>query len=113
MSLSITTVTAGDTATMTCTTTLDIFSSYSSGKTTVTVQLLRGVQQVGSTVTTTGTGATRTGLFTISNMNTSSADSYQCRATVEYIGVNEQFVMEPSPTDSTAASLTVQSKLLC
>ena len=110
MSLSSTTVTAGDTATMTCTTTLVMFSSYSSGTITVTVQLLRGVQQVGSTVTTTGTGATRTGVFTISNVNTSSAGSYQCRATVEYTGVNEQFVLEPSKTDSTVVTLTVQSK---
>ena len=55
-------------------------------------------------------GATRTGVFTISNVNTSSAGSYQCRATVEYTGVNEQFIMEPSPTDSTAVSLTVQCK---
>ena len=56
-----------------------------------------------------GSGAVRTSLFTLSNVNASNAGQYQCRATVTTTHNN---VIDSTPGVSNNATLTVQSKLL-
>ena len=100
---------AGSTATLQCSVTLNQYSSYSDGMTTVAFD----VSGEGGILTGTPimvSGAIRTTNFNIVTLNVSEAVQYQCRATVAYMGINDQFVVEPSAVVSPNATLTLQSK---
>ena len=56
-----------------------------------------------STICGSGSGSTRMGYFTVATIV--AASQYQCRATVSYTGINDQFVAEPAATDSSDATL--------
>ena len=103
-------VMANSDATLQCSVTLNQYSSYSSGTVAVTVELLNTMGTAVATMSTSGSGATRTANLTVSAVNASEAGQYQCRATVAYTGTNEGFVVEPSVATSSQVPLTFQSK---
>ena len=59
-----------------------------------------------------GSSDTRTANFTVATVDAFEAGLYRCRATVSYTGTNDQFVEDPSTTDSSTAVITLQSKQL-
>ena len=67
---------------------------------------------VSSTICVRGTSATRTADFTVATSDMSEAGQYQCRATVIYMGTNDQYVEEPSTTESPDATLQCKFRLL-
>ena len=73
------------------------------------LELIRDMSVILST-SAGGSSDTRTANFTFAPFNASLAGLYQCRATVSYTGTNDQFVEEPSTTDSSTAVLTLISK---
>ena len=63
-----------------------------------------------STMPASGSDGTRTANLTVLTVDVSEAGQYRCRATVAYTGTNDQYVEEPSATDSPNSILTLQSK---
>ena len=59
---------------------------------------------------TNDSGATRTTNFTVLNVDVSEAGQYRCRATVVYMGTNDQYVNDPPATDSQTGTVTLLSK---
>ena len=110
VSLTNASVMAGSDATLQCSVTLNQYSSYADGTVAVTVELLNSTDTAVATMLASGSGATRTANFTVSTVDVSEAGQYRCRATVAYTGTNDQYVEEPSATDSPSAFLTLQSK---
>ena len=100
------TVTVGSTASLTYTVTLQHYSSYSSIPITVTVELLKG-NTVSGIGYSSGSGAVRTFVSTLSNAGVSNAGQYQCRATVSSTDSN---VLDSNAGVSNNDSLTVQGK---
>ena len=100
-------VPVGSTASLTCTVTLQQYSSYSSIPTIVTVELLKGNTTVMTSSSPSGSGAVRTSVFTLSNVGVSTVGQYQCRATVSTTQSN---VIDSTPGVSNYATLTAQSK---
>ena len=102
-------VPVGSTASLTCTVTLQQYSSYSSIPITVTVELLKGSTTVMTNSSPSGSGAVRTSVFTLSNVGVSTVGQYQCRATVS---TTQRIVIDSTPGVSNYATLTAKSKLL-
>ena len=50
-----------------------------------------------------GSGATRMGNFTVATSE--AASLYRCKSTVNYTGINDQFVLDPAATDSSHTTL--------
>ena len=102
-------VTVGSAATMRCTVNLSEFVSCSSGPVTVSLQLVRqGGGNKGAPVVAVMSETTCGGdLMLPSSATVDDAGQYLCRATVNYTGVNDDNVEEPSVTDSGLAFLYV------
>lgn len=110
VTLNDTSVMAGSNATLQCSVMLADFSSYSSGMVAVTVELLNSDDAVVSSMLTSGSSDTRTADLTVSTVDVFKAGQYRCNATVNYTGINQNFVSDPSETTSPGAALNLQSK---
>lgn len=103
---------ANSAATFSCVVTLNQYPSYSSGMVAIALELVNATGAVVANESTGSSGVTRDNYLTVPTVGVSEAGQYRCRATVTYTGTNDQFVKEPSQTDSPYATLTLQSKCI-